>query len=129
MTEIPWKLVAAGGVILAIIVAAIGLINYGQKLERAKAEVTRLEGEIEKAEKWKAGALAMIQERNENIERWQAAANEFEVAYRAALLRQPPPEVRWRDRVVETVRLGDCNQAALDAWDLLHQEGIAGVPP
>ena len=138
MTGIPWKLVGVGALILAIIVAAIGLINYGQKLEKLRtankelrADNKELKGEIKKATEWKDTTLGLLNEQKTSLETWQTTANQFEVAYQEILNRQP--RVIYRDVAVtvpEYIPIGDCNAAAVASWHLLRESGLVeGVPP
>lgn len=138
LTNIPWKLIGAGTLILAIIVAAIGLVNYGQKLERLKtankelkADIKELKVEVEEGTAWKDRTLALLNEQGTSLKTWQTTANQFETAYNEILNRQP--RVVYRDVAVtvpEYIPVGDCNRAALASWNLLRESGLVeGVPP
>ena len=81
--------IGAGVLALALIGAAFGLINYGQKLERCKAKNVRLDAEIVEASAWKDRQLHILAEKDAATARWQLAASNFEIAYNAALLDRP----------------------------------------
>lgn len=135
---IPWKLVGVGALVLAIIVAAMGLINYGQKVGRLEAKNTKLKAEkadliveVEEATAWKDKTLKIMAARDVSIQKWQRTASAFEISYQEALLRQP--EIIYRTmaaRVPDVIPVGNCDVAAVASWHLLREAGlVGGVPP
>ena len=123
--------IGAGVLALAVVGAAIGLINYGQRLERCKTKTTQLKEEIAEASAWKDRQLHILAEKDAATARWELAASNFEIAFNAALLDRPEPEIitRWRDlaaTVPAAVPLGNCDLAAVEAWKILNEAGITG---
>lgn len=123
--------IGAGVLALALMGSIIWLINYGQKLGELQVENTRLEGEIEKASDWAEIQLAIMTAKDLALEDWQTTASNFEIAFNAALLDRPEPEIitRWRDlatTVPVAVPLGNCDTAAVEAWKILNTAGITG---
>jgi hypothetical protein len=119
--------IGAGLLVLALIGAIIGLINYGQKLGELKAENQRLTGEIEDANAWKDDMLEKNALSKQSLEDLQAAADAAEIARLDALARPPETIVRWRETITEVpvaVPLGDCDRAATNAWDVLKEAGL-----
>ena len=128
------QMVGAGLLILALIGAIIGLINYGQKLGKAQVEVKRLKVELVKADEWKEKTLVFMKKQAEDIGKWQAVADAFEESYLIELGRAPDTHIVYREiaaTVPEHIALGDSHRAAVDAWDVLEGAGLTGegVPP
>ena len=128
------QMVGAGLLILALIGAIIGLINYGQKLGKEQAENKRLRAELVEADEWKEDAIAAMTLEGKSIEEWKTAADGFQDAYLIELGRAPDTHIVYREiaaTVPEHIALGDSHRAAVDAWDVLQGAGLTGegVPP
>lgn len=111
---------------------AMYLINYGQKLERALVEVERLEGELEKANTNTETCLGSVDDAHKAELRWQTAANNFEINYRRELERRSMPRIIYREAaavVPIVVPVGDCDRAAVAAWDVLRDASVVGRDP
>lgn len=126
--------IGAGVLILALIGAILGLINYGQKLGKLEAEKTRLAGELVKASDWKDRQLKIMAAKDAAVVTWETKAAAFEREYLHILNNRPEPEVitRWRNIATDVpalIPLGDCDIAAVEAWNVLNRAGMAGVPP
>lgn len=123
------KLIGAGVLVLALIGAIIGLINYGQKLGKLEAENTRLTGEVEEANAWKADTLEKQAEQRKALADLAASERAAWESYDAALAAPPETITRWRETIREVpvaVPLGDCDRAATNAWDVLKEAGLIG---
>ncbi len=123
--------IGAGVLALALMGSTIWLINYGQKLGKLQVENTRLETEIEKASDWKDKQLTIMTAKDLAVEEWQTTASNFKIAFNAALLDRPEPEIiiRYRDlatTVPTAIPLGNCDRAAVEAWKILNEAGITG---
>ena len=131
-SAIPWKLVGAGALALAVIGASLFLINYGQKLERALVEVERLEVELLKANENTDTCVRASEAAHTAELKWQTTAQNFELAYRRELERAPQPRIVYR-QVAATVPLavptGNCDLAAVGAWRVLEAAQIVGREP
>lgn len=126
---VPWKAIGAGALVLAIILAAIGLVNYGQKLGKAQAEIERLEGEVKEATAWKDDVLGRLSSLDSSIESNTLAVDGAFAGYQEALLQPPHIVTSWREVAADvptTIQLGDCDRAATNAWDVLKASGLIG---
>ncbi len=117
--------------ILAILGCIMGLINYGQKLERVKQKNIELKAELLEASAWKDKQLKIMTAKDAAELEWKAKATKFEVEYNYLIANPPEAEVitRWRDiasTVPDVVPLGDCDKAAVEAWKVLHEAEIVG---
>lgn len=123
--------IGAGLLILALIGAIIGLINYGQKLGKMEAENTRLENEIQEASDWKDEQVRKFQEQAVAFAALEVSESAARNKYLALLAEPPQIVTRWREVPVEVpvaIPLGDCDKAATNAWDILRDAGIIGDP-
>jgi hypothetical protein len=122
--------IGAGLLILALIGAIIGLINYGQKLGKAEAEVARLTAEVNEGNLWKEEALIKMKVKDDFIKTWRKIAKDMEADYNEAISRPPTEVTRWRHIAAEApaaIPLGDCDVAATNAWDVLMRAGVIGA--
>ena len=129
---LPWRLIGMVGVILLVMAGAIYLMNYGQKLERALGEVERLEGELEKANGNTETCLTSLDETEKAELRWQDAAANFEIEYRREMERRSQPRIIYREAAATVpivVPVGDCDRAAVAAWDVLRAASVVGRDP
>ena len=121
--------IGAGLLVIALIGAIIGLINYGQKLGKMEAENTRLSGEIEEANVWKTDQLAKQKEQRASLKALADSERAAWESYEVALARPPQIITRWRDAAAAAptaIPLGDCDKAATNAWDVLKDAGLIG---
>lgn len=127
LEKVTAQVVGAGLLILALIGAIIGLINYGQKLGKLEVENQRLTEEIEDANLWKADMLEKNALSKQSLEDLQTTAERAEATRLAALAQPPEIVTRWRETIREVpvaVPLGDCDRAATNAWDVLKEAGL-----
>jgi hypothetical protein len=119
------KMIGAGVLILALIGAVMGLINYGQKLGVAQMENIRLEGELAKETNNVLQLKIALEESYDSVDRWREATAEHVRRYDALL--NAAPRVVYRDvaaTVPAAVPTGDCDIAALGAWSVLRTAGV-----
>ena len=127
MIGLPWKAIGVGVLALVVIGAAIGLINYGQKLERALNEVERLEGELSQANKNTDVCLDTLHEAYATSLEWQTTAQDFQIKYSLAMDNIPETRIIYRNvaaTVPTTIPTGNCDLAALGAYRLLETNMI-----
>jgi len=121
--------IGVGLLVLALIGAIIGLIKYGQKLGKLEAENSRLSGEVEEANVWKADTLEKQAEQRKALADLAKSERDAWVEYETLRAAPPLTITRWRDVVTEApaaVPLGDCDRAATNAWDVLKEAGLIG---
>ena len=122
--------IGVGVLVLALIGAIIGLINYGQKLGELKAENTRLGGEVLECSEWKDDAVLKLEMNRLAIETWRETTRKANEKYLEAIGRPPIEVTRWRTIAAEApaaIPLGDCDVAATNAWDVLMNAGVTGA--
>jgi len=123
------KLIGAGLLILALIGAIMGLINYGQKLGKLEAENKVLEEQVVKANQWRDGVIEKLERFTESMDANTSAVNEAWASYDELVMRPPQIVTSWREvaaEAPETIVLGDCDSAATNAWDVLKGAGLIG---
>lgn len=123
------KAIGVGVLAVVLILCVIGLINYGTKLGRAQVEIERLEGEVKEANAWKAEVLTRLDNVGASIDANVTVTNDAFTRYEELILLPPHTVTSWREVAADvptTVRLGDCDAAAVDAWDVLKAAGLIG---
>lgn len=106
------------------ILALVGLVMHvgcqAKKLAGVKVALEQQIAETKRCNESVYELTGAVDEQTAYAEASQQAAAEAHALYEH--LRRRDPEVRYvpRERIVEVVRPGDCQRAALDAWDLLN---------
>lgn len=118
------RLVGVAAFVALVIGGALYFTHLGAKLEKQEVLLKRQALDLELRQKNERKLEEALEEQSEAAE---AARNASEVAnelYEEIVNRPRPVRVVPRDRIVEVIRPGDCDRAALDAWDLLQEKGV-----
>lgn len=122
---IPWKTVANVAIVVVFVGLCLYLVNTGKRLERYKNLTEQQKREIEACNASVRTLEYEIDEQTESLEESQRAAMEAN-ALVEELLSRPVPTPPPREVIVERVRPGDCDRAAVDAWRVFNEtmEGV-----
>jgi len=118
------RLVGAGLFILAILGGALYFSHLGAKLEKQQVLLQQQQQDLKIRAENEKKLTEAIEEQTDATRAARAAAQVANALYEEELNRPRPIHTVPRDRVVEVVRSGDCDRAALDAWDLLKEKGV-----
>jgi hypothetical protein len=118
------RLVGAALFVLAILGGALYFTHLGKKLEQQNALIQQQTHELEVRTKNEKKLTAAIEEQTEATAAARAAAQVANALAEEVLNRPRPVHTVPVEHVVEVVRAGDCDRAALDAWDLLEEKGV-----
>ncbi|HET6455811.1 MAG TPA: hypothetical protein VFI02_15515 [Armatimonadota bacterium] len=118
------RLVGAGVFVLIILGGALYFTHLGAKLEKQelllKNQARDLEIRAENARKLREA----LEDQDEATAAAREAAATANALYEEVLNRPRPVRVVPRDQIVEVIRSGNCDTAAVDAWDLLKEKGV-----
>ena len=118
------RLVGAGVFVLIILGGALYFTHLGAKLEKQELLLKNQARDLELRQENERRVLEALEEQSDAAEAARTAAMVANELYEEALNRPRPVRVVPRDRIVEVIRAGDCDTAAVDAWDLLQEKGI-----
>ena len=118
------RLVGAGVFVLIILGGALYFTHLGAKLEKQEVLLKKQAWDLELRQENERLVLEALEEQSDAAEAARTAAMVANELYEEALNRPRPVRVVPRDRIVEVIRAGDCDTAAVDAWDLLKEKGV-----
>lgn len=115
-----------GGVLFVSLVmgGALYFTHLGKKLEKQELLLRNQARDLELRQENERRLAEAMEEQTAAVEESRQAARTAEELYNQVVNQPRPVRVVPRDRVVEVIRPGNCDNAALDAWDLLQEKGI-----
>lgn len=118
------ELIGAAVFVLAILGGALYFTHLGSKLEKQELLLKNQARDLEIRAQNEEKLSEALEAQDEATAAAREAAATANALYEEVLNRPRPVRIVPRDQIVEVVRPGDCDRAAVDAWDLLKEKGV-----
>jgi len=118
------RLIAMAAFVALIVGAVAYAMHIGSKYEQCRALTIKQKQDIETQVENERRLVRALRKQTEASEAAERAAETANALYEEIISRPRPSRVVTRDKIVEVVRAGDCDRAALDGWDLLKEKGV-----